>query len=53
MYDAKELPDKNAESYSFKNGCVADRSYFLKIQSDNMMNIKTSYVPREKAIEFE
>lgn len=53
MYDAKEFPDKNADSYSFKNGCVADRSYFFKVQRESMMNLKTSYVPREKVIEFE
>ncbi|MCY6356666.1 hypothetical protein [Clostridium sp. ZS2-4] len=48
MYDAKE---REEEQDVIKVNCITDRSYFYKVQSENMMNLKSGYIPRENVLE--
>lgn len=48
MYDAKE---REEEQDVIKVNCIADRSYFCKVQSESMMNLKSGYIPRENVLE--
>jgi hypothetical protein len=53
MYDAKENEDKASDNYILEGKSVSDRSYFAKVQSESMMNLKSSYIPKEKYINIE
>ncbi|WMJ81929.1 hypothetical protein RBU49_06690 [Clostridium sp. MB40-C1] len=51
MYDAKELEKKERDIQYSRYDCIYDRSYYYKVQTENMMNLKSSYVPRENVLE--
>lgn len=49
MYDAK-LENKT-EVKDLKFDCIEDRSYFMRIQSEELFKCKSSYVPVENLIQ--
>jgi hypothetical protein len=49
MYDAK-LENKTDEK-DLKFQCIEDRSYFMRIQSEELFKCKSSYVPIENLIQ--
>jgi len=54
MYDAKDNNVKTIHiTNNLKNGCIGDRSYFMNVQKESLMNFKSSYVPTEKIIKME
>jgi hypothetical protein len=53
MYDAKENEELSADNYILEGKSVSDRSYFAKVQSECIMNLASSYVPKERYINIE
>lgn len=54
MYDAKNNNVKtNHATNNLKNGCIGDRSYFMNVPKESLMNFKASYIPTEKIIKME
>lgn len=53
MYDAKEKEKLENNPYMTKGSCICDRSYFNKIQSESMINLKSSYIPKEDILNIE
>lgn len=52
MYDAKEKEKLKNDTYMTKGICISDRSYFNKIQSENMINLKSAYIPKENILDI-
>lgn len=50
MYDAKEMKE-DKEELCTQYDCIYDRNYFSKIQSENIMRVKTAYIPNENVLE--
>ncbi|MCY6372546.1 hypothetical protein [Clostridium ganghwense] len=49
MYDIKEREEEKDTSIQFN--CIADRCYFNKVQNENLMNLKSGYIPKENVLE--
>ncbi|MFU0823850.1 hypothetical protein [Clostridium sp.] len=52
MYDIKEKKQFNESSFNSQMNCIYDRSYFTKFQSENIINLKSSYIPKENLFEM-
>lgn len=52
MYDAKVFDEEN-DNTNLKYPVIMDRSYFSKVQSENILNQKTSHIPMEGLIKLE
>jgi hypothetical protein len=48
MYDAKK--DENSKDKHVQYDCISDRGYYSMCDHNNMVNIKSSYVPVEVII---
>lgn len=53
MYDAKETEDLMDDVNNLESKSVSDRIYFAQVQSECMMNLKSSYIPKERYIKSE
>lgn len=52
MYDAKNFKEEN-EYTDLRYPVIMDRSYFSKVQAENIVNLKTSHVPLEDVIKLD
>lgn len=53
MYDIKEKKQSEEENSITQMSCISDRSYFTKVQIENIMNLKSNYVPKENLFKIE
>lgn len=51
MYDAKNIEENETEN--LKYSCLYERAYFKKIQSESLLNTKSSYVPIENVVKID
>lgn len=53
MYDIKEKNQLEENSSITKTNCISDRSYFAKVQTENIINLRSSYIPKETLFKIE